>query len=320
MLSVFYIGMTNGESQRPVESVYWVEIERVQPNPFQPRKIFDERKLEVLANSIREYGILQPLIVTKNESLNEDGGFTTQYELIAGERRLRAARIAGLSHVPVIIRSNESSEREKLELAIVENLQREDLTPIDRAEAFQKLVKDFGLTHIHIAERVGKSREYISNNIRLLTLPQDIQIAINTGVLTEGHARPLLMLTEKQIEQRSLFNEICNAHLTVREAERIARRIASDRIRKLRATDTPEIQSLEQKLGSTLGTRVHIETKDMERGGRILIDFFNREDLDHLVGVLEEKDVSSKEEDTKNEKKDDDDNHDDPYSFQHFSI
>jgi ParB family transcriptional regulator, chromosome partitioning protein len=152
------------------DSIFWVEVEKIVPNPFQPRREFDEQKLQELAESVRMYGILQPLTVTRNEIQREDGTFYTEYELIAGERRLRASKLAGLSQVPVIIREGEDSEQEKLELAIIENLQREDLNAVDRALAFRQLADVFGLSHTQVAKKVGRSREYVSNSIRLLAL------------------------------------------------------------------------------------------------------------------------------------------------------
>ena len=158
-------------SQFYSDSIFWIEVEKVKPNPFQPRHEFDQDRLRDLAESIRMYGVLQPLVVTRVEVVKEDGGLATEYELISGERRLRASKLAGLSQVPVIIRSSHEDARVKLELAIIENLQREDLNPVDRARAFQRLVDEFNFKHIQIAEKVGKSREYVSNSLRLLTLP-----------------------------------------------------------------------------------------------------------------------------------------------------
>src|SRR5580704_16809602 len=144
------------------DSIFWVEVERIKPNPFQPRKTFDEAALQSLAESIRSYGVLQPLTVTRKEIERPGEGIFVEYELIAGDRRLRAAKLAGLKVVPVVIRTAEDSDRMKLELAIIQNLQREDLNPVDRAVAFQRLAQEFGLKHLEIGKRVGKSREYVS--------------------------------------------------------------------------------------------------------------------------------------------------------------
>src|SRR5579864_4603692 len=171
-------------------SIFWVEVDRIKPNPFQPRKSFDEAALASLAESIRSYGVLQPLTVTRKELERPGEGIAVEYELIAGERRLRASKLAGLREVPVVIRSGEDSDRMKLELAIIENLQREDLNVVDRALAFQRLVNDFGLKHVEIGKRVGKSREYVSNTLRILMLPQDMQESLRMGGISEGHTRP----------------------------------------------------------------------------------------------------------------------------------
>src|ERR1700689_2194636 len=177
-------------SQYIGDSIFWVEVERIKPNPFQPRKTFDEAALASLAESIRSYGVLQPLTVTRKEIEKPGEGIAVEYELIAGERRLRAAKLAGLREVPVVIRSGEDSDRMKLELAIIENLQREDLNPIDRALAFQRLYNDFGLKHIEIAKRVGKSREYVSNTLRILALPPEMQQALQSGDISHGPPPP----------------------------------------------------------------------------------------------------------------------------------
>ncbi len=264
------------------DSIFWVEVDRIKPNPFQPRKTFDENALQSLAESIRSYGVLQPLTVTRKEIERPEEGIMVEYELIAGERRLRAAKIAGIAQVPVVIRNGEDSDRMKLELAIIENLQREDLNVIDRALAFQRLAVDFGLKHAEIGKRVGKSREYVSNTLRILLLPKEMQDALAAGEISEGHTRPLLMLMDKSDEQRVLFREILTKRLTVRDSEQVARRVALDKVRK---TDlTPELLLLERELTEKLGTRVRIEKKD--QGGKVLIDFFSVDDLAHIRDVI----------------------------------
>lgn len=266
-------------------AVFWVEVEKIKPNPFQPRREFDEARLSELAESIRMYGILQPLVVTRKEIQKEDGGFSTEYELISGERRLRASKLAGVSQVPVLIRQGEENDREKLELAIIENLQREDLSSVDRARAFKRLVNEFGFKHAEIAKKVGKSREYVSNTLRILDLPEEMLTALAEGKINEGHTRPLLMLTSRPQEQVTLFKEIMYKKVTVREAESIARRIAYDRARKKDFAVDPELLAIEEKLREQLGTRVRIERT--EAGGKILIDFFSNEDLRMLIGLME---------------------------------
>lgn len=264
------------------DSVYWVEVDRIKPNPFQPRKTFDEASLLSLAESIRQYGVLQPLTVTRNEIEKPGEGISVEYELIAGERRLRASKLAGLLQVPVVIRTAEDSDRMKLELAIIENLQREDLNPLDRARAFERLVNEFGLKHAEIGKRVGKSREYVSNTLRMLSLPKEMQNALSAGEISEGHTRPLLMLMDRAAEQVTLFKEIIAKRLTVRDSEQLARRVATERARK--GDLTPELLLLERELTEKLGTRVRIEKK--EQGGKVLIEFFSVDDLAHIRDVL----------------------------------
>lgn len=264
------------------DSIFWVEVERIKPNPFQPRKNFDEASLASLSESIRQYGVLQPLTVTRKEIERPGEGIFVEYELIAGERRLRAAKLAGLASVPVVIRGGEDDDRMKLEIAIIENLQREDLNAIDRAKAFDRLAKEFGLKHTEIGKRVGKSREYVSNTLRILALPEDMQVALGEGRINEGHTRPLLMLMDRPEEQRTLFMEITTRGLTVRDAEQVARRIATERARK--PDLTPELLLLERELTEKLGTRVRIEKRD--QGGKVLIDFFSVDDLAHIRAML----------------------------------
>lgn len=266
------------------DSVFWVETDKIKPNPYQPRREFDEMELKSLADSIRQYGLLQALVVTRKEVPREDGGIQTEYELISGERRLRASRLAGLSQVPVLIKSGEENNLLKLELAIIENVQREDLNAVDRARAFDRLVKEFGLKHADVASKIGKSREYVSNTMRILALPQDMLDAVSKGAISEGHTRPLLMLIERPEEQRTLFKEIMYKKVSVREAELIARGIAFERARKKDTTGDPEIVALETQLAESLGTRVKIETK--EKGGRIQIDFFSPDDLRTILELI----------------------------------
>ncbi len=267
------------------DSIFWIDIDKIVPNPFQPRREFDEAQLQSLADSIRQYGVLQALVVTRKEVPKEDGGLAVEYELIAGERRLRASKLAGLQQVPVLIKvGDEANDLMKLELAIIENIQREDLNPVDRARAFQRLIDEFGFKHIEIGKKVGKSREYVSNSVRLLALPNEILDALSMGKISEGHARPLMMLGDRAEEQMTLFKEIMYKKLTVREAEAIGRRIAYDKIRKKGVTLDPETQELEEKLTETLGTRVSIEKR--ENGGKILIDFFSPEDLHAILDLI----------------------------------
>ena len=242
-------------------SIYWVDIDRVIPNPFQPRHSFKEQSIIDLSSSIRQYGILQPLVATKKEVTNESGIMNVFYELIAGERRLRASKLAGLEKVPVIVRTEDFDDKLKLELAIVENVQREDLNPIDRAKAFKQLINKFNLKHSEVALKVGKSREYISNSIRLLSLPNKIFSSIEAGLISEGHARSMLMISKYPEQQEQLHQDIIARKLTVREAELTARSIAIDRVRPRHRKLSIEAQDVERKIAQRLGTRVTIEPK-----------------------------------------------------------
>lgn len=264
------------------DSVFWVEVDRIQPNPFQPRREFDEERLKSLAESIRQYGVLQPLVVTRKDVERPDGGLSSSYELIAGERRLRASKLIGLREVPVVIRVGEQTDHMKLELALIENLQREDLNAIDRAKSLAQLATEFGLSHGEIGAKVGRSREFVSNSIRLLALPAAIQEAVVNRELTEGHARALLMLADRPQEQETLFKEILLKKTSVRMLEQMVRRIAQDKVRK--HDKTPEMMEIEKSLTETLGTRVVIENRP--NGGRLLIEFFSPEDLTHIVEAL----------------------------------
>ena len=316
------------------DSIFWVDVDRVKPNPYQPRRDFDEAKLRELAESIRQYGVLQPLAVTRNEVEKPEGGLVVEYELIAGERRLRASKLAGIAQVPVIIRSADDDAKMKLELAIIENLQREDLNAVDRARAFARLVEEFGFKHAQIGQKIGKSREYVSNTVRLLTLPEEVLQALSEGKISEGHTRPLMMLDTRPEEQITLFKEIVFKKMTVREAEGIARRIAHERARKKDVP--PEMMELEGKLAETLGTRVRIEKREV--GGKLIIDFFTEEDLQSLLALIEghkeDKPYNNLEEvlepesqaseapidDRSEAEKKTDENSDDLYNIRNFSI
>ncbi len=267
-------------------SVFLIEVDKIKPNPYQPRQEFNEDRLRDLADSIRQYGVLQPLVVTRKEIVKEDGGLAVEYELIAGERRLRASKIAGLYQVPAVIRAGDQTDKMKLELAIIENLQREDLNPVDRAQAFSQLAAEFNLKHTEIGKKVGKSREYVSNSIRILLLPQEILEAVVAGKITEGHTRPILMLADRPAEQSTLFKEIIAKRLTVRDAEAIARRVAYDKVRHKDTFVKPEVIEMENKLTEKYGTRVKVENRTAEGAGRITIDFFSPDDMQKIMDMM----------------------------------
>lgn len=272
-------------SQYYSDAIFWIELDKIQANPYQPRKDFDPVALQDLAESIRMYGLLQPITVTRIETIKEDGGLAVHYELISGERRTRASRLAGLVQIPAIIRAKEEDARTKLELAIIENIQREDLNVIDRARAFQQLVKEFGFKHAEVAQKMNKSREYVTNSMRLLNLPDHMLQALGEKRITEGHTRPLLMLVDRPEEQEILFQDILMRKLNVRESEMIARKIAKERARKVEKELNPEIIEFEHKFNEVLGTKVHIETK--EQGGKITIDYYDLVDLKKILDKLQ---------------------------------
>ncbi len=267
---------------RKENGVFWIEVEKIASNPFQPRHEFDEKKLAGLSESIRQYGVLQPLVVSRKEYETETGT-DVEYELIAGERRLMASKRAGLRQVPVIIRE-EPAEQVKLELALIENIQREDLNPVERARAFRQLIDNFKLKHHEVGTKIGKSREFVTNTLRILLLPEEIQDGLSKGLITEGHTRPLLMLVEHPDQQTLLYKEIIYRQMTVREAEKFSRRIAVSRSRKAEPLPNPEIRSFEEKLSDALGTRVSIE-KNGDKG-KISIEFFSEEELNALLNRI----------------------------------
>ncbi len=279
----------NSNSNFYQDSIFWIEVDKIKPNPYQPRREFDPEALKALSDSIKQYGVLQALVVTRREVIKEDG-LAVEYELIAGERRLRASKLAGLVQVPVIIRMAEEQSAKndlmKLELAIIENVQREDLNSIERAKAFKKLVDEFGFRHHQIGEKIGKSREYVSNSIRILELPEEILNALSEGKINEGHTRPLLMLNDRKPEQKVLFQDIVLRRMNVRDAEKAARQIAIERVRKIDAQLDPEIMAMEEKFMESLRTRVKIEKKERDRGGKLLIEFFSDDDLQYLLDVI----------------------------------
>ncbi len=273
-------------------SIFWIDTDKIKPNPYQPRREFDEARLQDLADSIKQYGVLQPLTVSRVELEKQGGvGLMTEYELIAGERRLRAAKLAGVSQVPAIIRTGDTAIM-KLELAIIENLQREDLNAVDRARAFFRLATEFKFTHNEIAKKMGRSREYVSNSLRILSLPEEVLNALSEGKISEGHTRPILMLADHPEEQVVLFKEIVYKKITVREAERLARKIAYDRVRKKEFMPDPEITELEEEFQEKLGTRVHIDRKEL--GGQIKIDFFSTDDLRTILDLIQKGEIEKK--------------------------
>jgi ParB family chromosome partitioning protein len=250
-----------------------VEIDRIRPNRYQPRQRFDADKLQELADSMRENGVLQPLLVTRQGD---------SYELIAGERRLRAARIAGLTRVPVIVR--EADGRESLKLSILENVQREDLNPIEEAHGYRRLIDEFGMTQEEIGTRLGKSRSAITNALRLLQLSPEVQERVQTGDITAGHARALLGAATLA-EQAEIAELVQDRGMTVRETEAITHERKTARLARsgTAAAANPALQELESRLEKRFGTRVRIRARKSDgSAGRIEIEYYNAVDLERI--------------------------------------
>lgn len=268
------------------ESVFWIDIEKMEPNPYQPRREFDEDALQSLSDSIRVHGILQPVVVSKVE-VETPRGLDVKYQLIAGERRWRAARIAGLREIPAVIKRGQPLQQQKLEWALIENVQREDLNPVERGRAFKQLVDEFRISQREISNRIGKSREYVTNTIRLLALPQEMQSAVAANVISEGHARALLSLQDIPENQKKLFEDIKAHQLGVRDAELATRAILGIRRptkrRNARFLD-PEVRFAQSRLEETLGTKVLLQ-KDGSRG-KIVVEFYSDEELRAILDKI----------------------------------
>jgi ParB family chromosome partitioning protein len=273
------IPRTGGGAGSGVETV---DIDLIVPNPHQPRMHFDTESLEELAASIREHGVLQPIIVT--EATSELGPKT--YQLIAGERRLQAARMAGLTRMPVVVK--EAAGNELLEIALVENLQRQDLNALEEAAAFKRLAGEFAMTQERIAQRVGRSRTAVANTLRLLTLEEDIRSSLASGQITEGHARALLGI-ENSAMRLDAWRRIVADAMTVRQAEEIARAlkatatIVKPAARASRPTD-PHVRAIEDSLRHALGAPVSLARG--RTGGRIVIRFHSDDELEGLLDRL----------------------------------
>ncbi len=265
------------------EAVFQIEVEKIVPNPHQPRREFNEEALRDLANSIREFGVLQPLVVSKIEEEGETGT-TVRYELIAGERRLLASKMVGLRTVPAIIR-RVGIPREKLELAIIENIQREDLNPVEEARAYARLQDEFNLTQREIAGRLGKSREVIANSLRLLNLPTEVQDALSAGRLNESQAR-LLLAIDNIAGQKQMLDDILNSNLSVREIRRRINRAPGEQSTASRPTfrDDPEVISAKERLEEILGTKVDLKKDGMS--GKITINFYSDEEFESILNKL----------------------------------
>jgi len=248
--------------------VLFVSVDKIDANPYQPRESFEKKDLADLSSSIKEHGILQPLMVNKES----DG----RYELIAGERRLRASKIAGLKEVPVMVK--EVGDFDKLQLAIIENVQRANLNPIEEAKSFDRLVKEFDMTHEDVAKKIGKSRSFVSNTLRLLKLPDEIKEAVSDGRVSAGQSRSLVSLSGD--EQKRLFDQVINEKLSARDVEDEARKVAVKKHTRVIKKD-PILGAKEDRLQELLGTKVSVKKK--KEGGQIIIDFYSPEELDTII-------------------------------------
>ena len=260
--------------------ILMLKLDLIQPNKEQPRKTFDEEKINELAESIKNYGVLQPLLVQKNDSF---------YEIIAGERRWRAAKAAGLKEVPAVLK--EYSKQEAMEISLIENVQRADLNPIEEALGYRQLIDEFGLTQEEIAVRVAKSRTAITNTMRLLKLDEQIQNMLVQGVITSGHARALLSLEDTQMQLKAA-KEILDKKLSVRETERLVKRLqkeaSGEKKEEKKKDETLALiyQDLEDRMKSVMGTKVSIHNKDKNKG-RIEIEYYSEAELERIVEMIE---------------------------------
>lgn len=253
-------------------SVVYINIHDIKPNENQPRKIFNEEKIQELSSSILEHGIIQPLVVRKHDS---------GYEIVAGERRWRAARKAGLKEVPCIIRS--FSDEENMLIAIIENMQREDLSPIEEAEGLNQMIKIYGLTQEEVSRSVSKSRPYITNALRLLKLPEEIKLYVSEGKISAGHARALITVTDPAI-QAELAKRIIREDLSVRTTEDLVAKLDKPKTRRAKKTKSVETLHVESELKDLFGTKVQINQKGKK--GTIELEYYSKDELNRLIELL----------------------------------
>ncbi len=275
------IGSANSEGKNKPEigkDVVYVKIGKVEPNREQPRKNFDEDTLLELSESLKQYGILQPLLVQDKKDY---------YEIIAGERRWRAAKIAGLKEIPVIIK--ELTDQEMVEISLIENIQRENLNPIEEALAFKRLIDEFQLKQDELAERVSKSRTAVTNAMRLLKLDERVQQMVIDDLLTTGHARALLSITDND-KQYTLAQQIFDEKLSVRETEKLIKKLQKQKAEEPKVTEDHDLsvffEDLEQKLKNIMGTKVFIHQKNKEKG-KIEIEYYSTEELERIMELFQ---------------------------------
>ena len=275
-------GVASQSTENIKDKVQEIEVEKIRPNRYQPREEFDEAALSELAESVSRYGVLQPVLLRK---LPEEG-----YELIAGERRLRAAKAAGLPKIPALVR--EFGDAEVSEIALIENLQREDLSVIEEARAYQRLIKEFGLKQEELSSRLGRSRSHIANTMRLLNLPEEIQGWLMSGVLTAGQARPLLAIENQEVQIKAA-DYIQEHELSARQCEELAKRLNEnpEELPPPEQEEKPEkpeadifIQEAAEKLKTLLGTQVQIKTG--RKKSKVEIEFYSEEDLERILGLI----------------------------------
>ncbi|MDE6919060.1 MAG: ParB/RepB/Spo0J family partition protein [Lachnospiraceae bacterium] len=269
----------NSENKEVKQAETMVKIAKVEPNRDQPRKNFDEDALQELADSIKQFGLLQPILVQDRKEY---------YEIIAGERRWRAAKLAGLREVPVIVRNY--TDQEIVEISLIENIQREDLNPIEEALAYRRLLEEFHLKQDEVAERVSKSRTAVTNSMRLLKLCDNVQQMIIDDMLSTGHARALIPIEDEEL-QLQLAQRIFDEKLSVREVEKIVKGILKPETEKPKKEETPQsiqyiYQNIENQLKEKLSRKVEITSKGKSGTGKIEIEFYSNEDLDHLIESL----------------------------------
>lgn len=249
-----------------------IRINDIEPNVNQPRKRFDDDKLHQLSESIREHGVVQPIIVKK------DG---ETYKIVAGERRWRASRMAGLTTVPVIIK--ELTNKQLMEVALIENLQREDLNAIEEAEAFERLTKEYDMTQEEVSKAVGRSRSAIANSLRLLGLTQKIRENVINGELSSGHARALLALEDKQLQEK-VAEEVIEKQLNVRDTEKLVKAYLSRKVEKKAKEKSPEYMEIEDKLKNIFRTKVQLITNNKK--GKIMIEYYSNDELERILEMV----------------------------------
>lgn len=261
---------SEGEEKAGVKEL---KINEIEPNLNQPRKMFDEDKLKQLSESIRQHGVVQPIIVKKEDEF---------YRIVAGERRWRAARMAGLATIPVVIK--DLTDKQIMEIALIENLQREDLNPIEEAEAYDRLIKEHDMTQEQLSENVGKSRSAIANTVRLLLLCEKVKEYIINGQLSSGHARTLITVEDQEM-QKKMADEIIEKALNVRDTEKMLKRYSETKTVKKKTADNVEYNQIEEKLKATFGTQVKLLSGNKK--GKIVIEYYSPDELDRILSLID---------------------------------